>query len=416
VQIQYTRPPLYPKQSRAIFNDKRWSLVEASTKSGKTVASIAWILEGAFGDKAGENSWWVAPVSEQARIAFTRVKQNLTSGSFSSRESPIPTITLINGAILTFRSADNPDSLYGEDVKRVVIDEASRMKNEAWYAIRSTLTATNGKAVIIGNVNGRYNWFYEFCREAEAGRDPNANYSRITWRDAVDAGVLDIEEIEDAQRRLPEQVFRELYEAEATDDGLNPFGIDHIRMCIDNDSDTQSSIPVAFGWDLAKTEDYTVGIGLDRDCHVCRFWRWQTSWEITISRIREMTGQVPALVDATGVGDPIIEALRAGNPASNFRGFKFAAKSKQQIVEDLAVAIQKHDIAFPAGEITRELERFESKDTPFGVRYQAGYGHHDDCVMALALALKQFRSLGRRQDFMARVTWPVPHFIPIFGR
>jgi hypothetical protein len=36
------------------------------------------------------------------------------------------------------QSADNPDTLYGEDVHAAVIDEASRMKEDSFYAVRST--------------------------------------------------------------------------------------------------------------------------------------------------------------------------------------------------------------------------------------------------------------------------------------
>ena len=40
------------------------------------------------------------------------------------------------------------------------------------------------------------------------------------------------EEIADAKRNLPAQVFKELYEAEASDDGGNPFGLSSILGCI----------------------------------------------------------------------------------------------------------------------------------------------------------------------------------------
>ena len=38
-----------------------------------------------------------------------------------------------------------------------MIDEASRMKEDAWTAIQSTLTATRGPVRIIGNVKGEKN-------------------------------------------------------------------------------------------------------------------------------------------------------------------------------------------------------------------------------------------------------------------
>ena len=88
--LTYTRPALYPKQSEAFFHGQRYGLTEASTKAGKTVAAIAWILECAFAGHKGQNFWWVAPVSDQAKIAYTRIKNGLTHGTFKAVESPPP--------------------------------------------------------------------------------------------------------------------------------------------------------------------------------------------------------------------------------------------------------------------------------------------------------------------------------------
>lgn len=390
---EYTRPFLYPKQRDAIFTDKRWALVEASTKSGKTVASIARIIEWGLigvGDvkaAAGQNFWWVAPISDQARIAFSRVKQGLTLGSFTSRESPTPSIQLITGPTLSFKSADNPDSLYGEDVFGAIIDEASRARPEAWHAVRSTLTATRGPAVLIGNVKGRRNWFYEFCRRVESGDEPNGHFSRITWRDAVAAGVLDLEEIEDARRNLPENVFRELYEAVASDDSGNPFGENHILACVRGLSNQP---PVAFGVDLAKKQDWLVVVGLDADGRVCAFHRWQhVPWRDSIRRIHDIIGEdTLALVDSTGIGDPVLEELQARH--GNFSGYMFSAVGKQRLMEGLAVSIQGHEIGYPDGPIKNELLLFEYELTQRGVRYAAPAGYNDDCVCALALAREQW--------------------------
>jgi hypothetical protein len=329
----------------------------------------------------------VAPVSDQAQIAFKRIKQGLTIGSFTSRESPVPTITLINGADISFRSADKPDSLYGEDVKRVVVDEASRCKSEAWYAVRSTLTATGGRGVLIGNVKGKKNWFYEWARRAQRGLDPNANFSIITWRDAVAAGVLDIEDIDDARRNLPENVFKELYEAQASDDAGNPFGEDHIYACV---GELSQAAPVAFGVDLAKSRDWLVIIGLDNEGRVCVFHRWQhIPWRESIRKIHEIVGEdVPVLVDSTGAGDPVLEELQVDH--GNITGFHFGNLSKQRLMEGLAVSIQSHELTFPDGPIKNELLGFEYVQIPTGIRYQAAEGYSDDCVCALALVREQF--------------------------
>jgi hypothetical protein len=169
-------------------------------------------------------------------------------------------IELANGGRIWFKSADKPDSLYGEDVYGVVVDEASRCKDAAWYAVRSTLTATGGPARIIGNVRGRKNWAYRLARKAQAG-EPDFSYHKLTAWDAVEGGILSRAEVEDAQNQLPPEVFNELYLAEPADDGGNPFGLAAIA---DGERPGLAAGPcTAYGIDLAKSRDYTVVCGLN---------------------------------------------------------------------------------------------------------------------------------------------------------
>jgi len=280
-RITYTRPWLYPLQESSLFNDSRYAVVEASTKSGKTVVCILWLAEQAFSGKAGQNYWWIAPIYAQAKIAYRRMKKALPEQLYRSNEGEL-TITLWNGTVIWFKGSTDPDALYGEDVYAAVVDEASRVKEESWHALRSTLTYTKGPVRFIGNVKGKKNWFYRMARRAEA-HERGYHYTKITWRDAVEAKVLDMEEIESARRDLPELVFRELYEAEAADDVNNPFGIEHIRNCI---SPLSSQRPRVFGWDLAKHVDWTVGIGLEYGGPRTAAPRWsmRPAWEIPSSR------------------------------------------------------------------------------------------------------------------------------------
>jgi len=393
-EFEYLRPRLYPAQQQAIFDcvdpagvAARYALIEASTKAGKTAGCIIWIFEQAFVQgRAGGNYWWVAPVYPQAKIAFRRLKRALDQNLYESNESEL-TITLPNGARIWFKSGDNPDNLYGEDVYAAVLDEASRLKEEAWIAVRSTLTATQGQIRIIGNVKGRRNWFYKLARRAEVGESGMA-YAKLTAMDAIAGGVLKPSEIEDAKRVLPEAVFRELYMAEASDDQGNPFGISHIAACI---GPLSAERPVVIGVDLAKSVDWTVVIGLDRTGKVCGFSRWQGPWENTQREILHLAGRTPTLIDSTGVGDPIVERLQALRK-NVFQGYHFSASSKQKLMEGLVVAIQQREITFPDGPIRAELDLFEYSYTRTGVRYSAPEGYHDDCVMALALAVEHFRS------------------------
>lgn len=389
-EIEYTRPYLYPKQQAAIFDPARFSWIEASTKSGKTVGCIAWIVEQALvNGPEGGNHWWVAPIYSQSRIAFRRLKRMLPRESYRSNDAESFITLRPNDAVIWFKSGDNPDALFGEDVYSVVIDEASRCKDGVWEAVLSTLTATEGRARIIGNVKGRRNWAYKQARN----RGPDDAFHRITAQDAIDAGVLTEVAVDTARSKLTEAAAQQLFDAIPADDEGNPFGIEHIQACLMDEVSTDR--PVVWGWDLAKYTDWTVGIGLDGMGRLAGFSRFRRSWEETINTIRATTGSALAVVDATGVGDPIVERLtRAGlwiEPEI------FTSPRKQQLMEGLAVAIQSGAVGFTAGPdnvILDELESFEYALIPSGVRYSAPDGMHDDCVVALSLAVSQLRKVG----------------------
>jgi phage FluMu gp28-like protein len=409
IKIKYERPPLTDYQRRIFFHDKRYAFIEAMTKSGKTVGAMSWLLERAMHDRA-TNYYWVAPIFPQSMIAYERFKRGLPNELRHPKENP-PQIELANNHLIWFKSGDDPDNLYGDDVGAAVLDEASRMKEEVFNAVRSTLTATGGPMRCIGNVKGRKNWFYKMCRKAEEG-DPNAVFERITAEDAIAAGIISREEIEDARRFLSEQAFKELYYCEPSDDGGNPFGLDRIAACV---TPLTNRSPVVYGIDLAKSVDWTVVIGLDALGYVCRFERWQSPWVETMQRIIAIVGKGRALIDSTGVGDPIVEQIQRKS-SGLIEGIKFTRPSKQQLMEGLASSISQHTIHFPDGPIRSELESFEYHysiigGASTGVRYEAAEGMYDDCVCALALANQGFGS-GNFRPLAAMTTGSLPQNTP----
>jgi len=185
---------------------------------------------------------------------------------------------------------------------------------------------------------------------------------------------------------LPPEVFAQEMEGIPAEDGGNPFGLDAIRECI---SPLSSDAPECFGVDLAKSHDWTVLVGLDREGRVCRLERWQSPWSVTRERLAKTIQNIPAQIDSTGVGDPIVEDLR--KVCRKVEGFKFTAQTKQQLVEGLQLAIQTREIRFPEGFLRSELESFGFRYSGKHVSYEATVGH-DDGVCALALAVLARRS------------------------
>ena len=396
-KIVFERPWLYPEQEEFLYTPARYSVVEAATKTGKTYGCIVWLIEQAcVNGGLNRHFWWVAPNYSQAGIAFGRVCEYLPDG-YAKPNKTAMTVTLINGSVIAFKTGEKPDALYGEDVYAAVIDEATRMREAAWVAIRSTLTATRGPVRIIGNVKGRKNWAYKLARRAEAGA-PNTYFARLDAYTASKYGIYPAGEIEEARQTLPPEAFQELYLAIPTEDGANPFGHNNIAIC--GRPRLADGPPIAFGVDVARQEDWTVVIGLNKDLDVCYFDRFQRiPWPDIEKRVMEAVKHKPCLVDSTGAGDPFLAHVQKRCELA--QGFVFSKRSKQDLMEHLAFGVQQHRLGFPMYKekdsigkndsndpriLCKEMQEFEYSYGPTGVTYSAPEGLHDDCVCALALA------------------------------
>lgn len=342
--------------------------------------------------------WWVAPWHNTAKIAFERAKDMLRIAGLIERlklriNHTERTITFPEQrSVWAFKSAEKPDALYGDDVHTSVLDEASRMREAAYTAIYSTLTATHGRARIIGNVTGRGNWFYKGSVAAKTGDKPEHVHHMLTAYDAVEAGVISAEVVAQAKEDLSDADFKMLYLAQAADDGGNPFGLDAIDLA--TLPGLAAGEPVVWGWDVAKKRDWTVGVGLNRSGDPCRFVRFnKVPYPEIERRIAEHT-DAPGYIDATGVGDPTYDHVVALRPELEgvLHPFIFSGNSKQQLMRGLASDIQGGRVGILDGVMKLELEQFEYVMTRTGVKYGAPEGAvtHDDCVCALALAAKAF--------------------------
>lgn len=378
-------PTLHGGQQQVYDGRERFNVLECGRRFGKTLLGEWLVAQAAV--ETGRPCAWFAPTYKFLAEVFRDVQRLLApvTAKVSQQEQRIE---LHNGASVDFWSLERPDAGRGRRYVRVIIDEAGivRQLQDAWTnAVRPTLTDFKGDAWFLGTPKGR-NYFHTLFSLGEA-QEPGWR----SWRLAtVDNPYIDPDEIEAARRDLPEAAFRQEYLGIPADDGGNPFGLDAIRRCILQPEECgRPGDVVVWGVDLAKSVDWTVAIGLDLAGRVVACERWQGPWGLTKQRLLGLV-QAPALVDSTGVGDPVLEDLQ--RESAWFEGFKFSSSSKQQIIEGLAVAIQQMAVRFADPVLVSELESFEYDYRPGGgVRYSAPAGLHDDTVCALALAWAHHR-------------------------
>ncbi len=372
---------LHPSQREVHAALARFSVLEIGRRWGKTTFGIQLAIDDAV---SGRKVGWFAPsykyLADPVREFERALKPLLRRIDRIEKRMELKT----NGSI-DFWTLEDIDSGRGRSYDRVVVDEAGFAPRllEAWRAsMRATLADRKGRALFLGTPKGTGD-FHRLYLEAEGDTTGEWRAFRIG---SVSNPHLDPSEIEAARRMLPVEVFAQEFEGVPAEDGGNPFGLDAIRECIAPMPETAVE---CWGVDLAKSQDWTVAVGLDGEGRVCRLDRWQGPWSVTRERLARMIGDKPAQIDSTGVGDPIVEDLR--KVCRRAEGFKFTSQSKQQLMEGLQLAIQTREIRFPDGWLRSELEAFGFRYSGRAVSYEATVGH-DDGVCALALAV-----LARRQ-------------------
>lgn len=362
-------PQPHINQQKILDSQSRFRVVMCGRRFGKSELSQIEIISNAL---LGQMVAYITPTYQLARVFFNKLIQCVP---FENNKSEL-SIKFPNGGSVEFFTGERLDNLRGRKFHIVVIDEASFIPNleDGWLnSIRPTLTDYKGRALFLSTPKGK-NFFYSLF--LKGGETDWESFRFSTY----DNPYIDKEEIDDARIQLPQVVFEQEYMANPAENSSNPFGSAYIKQCT---FPISTEPPIVFGIDLAKSVDWTVITGLDKNGSVCYFDRFQKDWKQTKQTIQGLS-KISILMDSTGVGDPIFEDLQ--REGMNVQGYKFTSTSKQQLMEGLSSAIQQRKITFPEGHITNELEVFEYQYTATGVRYSAPQGFHDDCVMSLALA------------------------------
>lgn len=198
---------------------QRFTAVEASTKSGKSFSRRFRLFKSAHTPvEVGDEYWWVGPTLDQARtIGFEPLARLVaTLPGYQVNRVPMRIVTPAGG-VLRFHTGENPDHLYGpSNVREIVGDEFTRMRLDCWQVFRSLVTATKGRIDLIGNYTGEDSAWHVWIKKMIG--DPDFAYFKITAMQAVEAGIMDGEEVESARRSMTPSQFAALYMCEGVAD------------------------------------------------------------------------------------------------------------------------------------------------------------------------------------------------------
>jgi|TARA_A100001015_G_scaffold298264_1_gene380799 predicted phage terminase large subunit-like protein len=196
-------------QKEVWSSDTRFKIVAAGRRTGKSrLAAWMLIVNALQADKG--HVFYVAPTQGQARDIMWQTLLELAHPVVTSSHINNLQIKLVNGATISLKGADRPETMRGVSLKFLVMDEYADMKPEVFEQIlRPALADQKGAALFIGTPMGR-NHFYDLYKYAELGDDESYESWHFT---SYDNELLDSDEIDLAKKSMSSYAFRQEFMA-----------------------------------------------------------------------------------------------------------------------------------------------------------------------------------------------------------
>ena len=216
---------LLPWQQDVFNSDKRFKVVAAGRRTGKSRLAAWMLILSALDGKQGK-VFYIAPTQAQAKEIMWDTLLELGSPVVKSSHINDLKIKLINGAVISLKGADRPETMRGVSLKLAILDEIADMKPTVFEQIlRPALADQKGKALFIGTPMGR-NHFYDMYNYGLGEEDEDWDSWHFT---SYDNPLLDPEEIERSKKSMSSFAFKQEFMASFAAQGSEIFKDDWIK-------------------------------------------------------------------------------------------------------------------------------------------------------------------------------------------
>jgi len=338
-----------------------------------------------------------SPSLRQSMIMFDRILGFIHQGSVLSEGVARKTRTvvqLLNGSqIIALPCSEN--LLRGYSCHLAILDEAAFMPEDViTQVVFPMLSATDGSAIFLSTPWGRDHFFYR------AFMDPDYSVHHVK---STECPLIKGEFLEEQRRNMSEEAFRMEYLAEFVEAATCFFPQDLIRSCVDPElefiSSLEDEVPEGeyyAGVDFGKLEDHSVVAILRREGDLLKhvyLHEFPLGMQYSnvighVVRADQGFGFRKVFADTTGVGEPVIEELRAQG-VQNVEGVVFTVKVKEELLTCLKLAMEQRRLKMPYHR--RLCEQINEQQYEYSKSGHLTFSHptgsHDDMLWALSMGV-----------------------------
>jgi len=354
-------------------------------------------------DRCGRYRAVVASITQnQANLVFSQALRLVRQSPIlaplvdSLTWTPYPTLIFGNGAGIESRSTQNRgEHLLGNDYDLFIFDEVA-FETSPEYVVEEVilmrLADREGRLDLVSTPNGK-NWFYRRAREVIDGRRPGYFQSG----DSRDNPHISRDYLDERVRYFSESRLKQNIMGQFVDAGGEILRGEYVDTALEAfrqwepEGDSGGRFYIS-GWDLARKRTATVGVTVEvagnrmRVVALERFRHFD--WMVVLEKIRRRQQQYPGrlVVDATGLGDVVVEQLRDYRPEAVI----FTPAAKAELLTNVELTHARKAIAYDRWELADGPGRSWSFEDELR---QARWDDNNECdaLMALGLALWPLR-------------------------
>lgn len=433
------------KQHQLLRSDARRCIVNCTRQWGKsTVTAVKCVYHAYF--HPGSLTLVLSPSGRQSAEFLRKVSNFVKRLGIRPRGDGDNEISLMlpNGSRIVGLPSTEERIRGFSSVGLMVIDEASRVDDKLYHAVRPMLAVggrggQGGDLWLMSTPNGKTGFFYDIWDKG------GPDWTRIRVP-ATDCPRISRQFLEEERRANSDRFFRQEYLCEFLDRDDGAFREDWIEDALRDDVPPlgrpdppipgwvidEASRRFFVGLDLGQRQDYTAiavverhtikSVDLDAGTrshrekvrYRCRCLRRLplglgyvevVDKVISLMQSREFLDRSSLVVDASGVGSPVVEMLRKSAKCSldpvtitsgqNMKIDNYGYKMpRTELMSQLALMLEKREleISSHAGEIDHIRNELRNLKLRLNARGQENFDPekdsvHDDLVIALALGL-----------------------------
>lgn len=386
------------------------TVVKSSRQKGKSMLLVNLLLYFAC-NKAKTTSFCVSPTLKQSRNLFGIIAAAAPQGIIVKANAQDLDMTLANGSTISFRSAEQRDSLRGYTCSGILcVDECAFIPDTIFYTVLPWCDVHKAPILLVSSPFVKNGFFWDYYN---MGLTNTNNVSSIDWSDPKYKPDMDMilppDRLEQYRQALPSNQFRSEYLGEFLDDAGSVFT--NFKECLRTKHiEPTDKLYVGIDWAVGNQGDDTVLIALNQDGEevyqdIINNKTPTVQIRIISKFLKTYERQIAVVAPETNsIGNVYIDQLFRECPElkSRLKEFTTTNDSKNRIVTQLQTAFENKSISILGTD--KELSELSTYAVEYNpktrnVTYNAPTGLHDDICMALAMAYDAFINSTRRGTY-----------------